>query len=149
LAPFSGAFAELAPFDDGTNQRIRLKGSPVELSSDLAVPIGLAIPELTTNAAKYGALSRLGGSLEVTWSLSIEASGSKLRSKWLERDGPPVTAPARRGFGTRLLERVLTSQIAARVAIAYEANGLRVRVAVPLPSSLTLAMVRAPAHTAP
>jgi len=126
---------ELDPFDDGTSQRIRLKGPPVELSSDLAVPIGMAVHELTTNAAKYGALSVLGGSVEVTWSLCIEADGRKLLFEWLERDGPPIEAPTRRGFGSRLLERVLTAQISAEVAIDHDPDGLRARVAVPLSGS--------------
>ena len=123
---------ELDAFDDGTNQRIHLKGPPVELSSDLAVPMGMAIHELTTNAAKYGALSVLGGSVEVTWSLCIEADGRKLLFDWVERDGPPVETPTQRGFGSRLLQRVLTSQIHAEVTIDYNPEGLRARVAVPL-----------------
>ena len=130
---------ELAPFDDGGSQRIRLKGPLIELSSDLAVPIGMAIHELTTNAAKHGALSVPGGWLEVTWSTSIEADRGKLLFQWLEHDGPAVETPTRRGFGTRLLERVLTSQISAEVAIAYEGNGLRVNVALPLPGPPMLA----------
>jgi PAS domain S-box-containing protein len=129
---------ELDAFDDNSNQRIRFKGPPVELSSELAVPIGMAIHELTTNAAKYGALSVLGGWLEVTWSMSIEADSTRLLFQWLERDGPPVETPTRRGFGTRLLERVLTSQISAEVAIAYESDGLRVNVALPLPTAPVL-----------
>jgi PAS domain S-box-containing protein len=126
---------ELDAFEDGSNERIRLKGPPVELSSDVAVPIGMAIHELTTNAAKYGALSVLGGRIEITWSISIDAGGAKLLFQWLEQDGPPVEPPTRRGFGTRLLERVLTSQVSAEVAIAFEGNGLRVDVALPLPAA--------------
>jgi PAS domain S-box-containing protein len=129
---------ELDAFDGGSG-RIRLKGPAVELSSDLAVPIGMAIHELTTNAAKYGALSVAGGGLEVTWTMSIEADGSKLLFQWLEQNGPPVEAPTRRGFGTRLLERVLTSQVSAEVAIAFEGNGLRVKVSLPLPAAPTRA----------
>jgi PAS domain S-box-containing protein len=124
---------ELDAFDDGTTHRIVLKGPLAELSSELAVPLGMAIHELTTNAAKYGALSVLGGSVEVTWSLCIEADGRKLLFQWLEKDGPPVEPPTRRGFGSRLLERVLTSQIHAEVVIDYNPDGLRARVAVPLP----------------
>jgi two-component sensor histidine kinase len=130
---------ELDAFDDDGSQRIRLKGPLVELSSDLAVPIGMAIHELSTNAAKHGALSVPGGRLDVTWSISIEADGSKLLFQWLEQDGPPVEAPTRRGFGTRLLERVLTSQVSAEVGILFEGTGLRVNVALPLPGGPALA----------
>jgi two-component sensor histidine kinase len=127
---------ELDAFDDGS-QRIRLKGPFVELSSDLAVPIGMAIHELATNAAKHGSLSVPDGRLEVRWSVSIEAEGSKLLFQWLEQDGPPLETPRRPGFGTRLLERVLTSQVSAEVAIGFEGSGLRVNVAVPLPDAPT------------
>jgi two-component sensor histidine kinase len=80
-----------------------------------------------------------GGRLDVTWSISIEADGSKLLFQWLEQDGPPVEAPTRRGFGTRLLERVLTSQVSAEVGILFEGTGLRVNVALPLPGGPALA----------
>ncbi|HEX2727117.1 MAG TPA: HWE histidine kinase domain-containing protein [Beijerinckiaceae bacterium] len=127
---------ELDAFDDGS-QRIRLKGPFVELSSDLAVPIGMAIHELATNAARHGSLSVPDGRLEVRWSVSIEAEGSKLLFQWLEQDGPPLEKPRRPGFGTRLLERVLTSQVSAEVAIGFEGSGIRINVAVPLPNAPT------------
>jgi two-component sensor histidine kinase len=59
--------AELEPFDDGTDQRIILAGPSIELPSELAVPIGMAVHELTTNAAKHGSLAEYGGQVEVRW----------------------------------------------------------------------------------
>ena len=69
---------ELDAYDDGSGQRVKMKGPSVELPSDLAVPIGMAIHELTTNAVKHGALAVFGGSVAITWSVSIEAEGRKL-----------------------------------------------------------------------
>jgi PAS domain S-box-containing protein len=125
---------ELGPYDDESGSRVRLKGPPVQLPSDIAVPLGMGIHELTTNAVKYGALSVLGGSLGVTWSLAEGADAEKrLHIAWMERDGPPVEIPQHRGFGSRLLEHVLTLQIGADVSVSYRPEGLQVRVELPLP----------------
>ena len=89
---------ELGPYDDPARPRIALEGPLVELASEEAVPLGMAIHELTTNAAKYGALSRTGGRLQVTWTLEPPAGGSDastLRLAWIERGGPP--GPCRDG----------------------------------------------------
>jgi PAS domain S-box-containing protein len=125
--------AELDPYDDGSGTRIRLDGPSVQLPSDLAVPIGMAVHELTTNAAKYGALSVLGGSVDVIWDLVTGNDARELRFEWIERDGPPVEMPSRQGFGSRLLERVLRTQIHADVRIDYAPDGVCIGVAVPLP----------------
>jgi two-component sensor histidine kinase len=124
---------ELDAYDDDASQRVRLVGPPVELPSAFAVPIGMAIHELTTNAGKYGALSIAGGRVDVTWSVSIEADACRLLFKWTERDGPPVLPPTRKGFGSRLLEHVLPRQIGADVTVDYDPDGLCARIVVPLP----------------
>lgn len=123
---------ELDAYDDGACQRVRLVGPPVELLSALAVPLGMAIHELTTNAGKYGALSIIGGGVDVIWSLSIEAQARWLHLEWVERDGPPVQPPIRKGFGSRLLEQVLPRQTGAEVTVDYAPDGLRTRILVPL-----------------
>ena len=128
--------AELEPYDDGTGKRIILDGPPIELPSDLAVPIGMAVHELTTNAAKHGALGELGGRVEVRWNVT-NGLRQDLRWVWNEHDGPPVELRTREGFGSRLLNRVLTVQTGADVKIAYDPDGLRVTVAVPLERSAT------------
>ena len=126
--------AELAPYDDGSQKRIVLEGPRVILASDLAVPIGMAVHELTTNAAKYGALAEFGGRVEVTWKVEGSDGPQKLHWEWNEHNGPSVAPPTRQGFGSRLLNRVLTAQIHADVSIKYEPDGLRAVVTLPLPS---------------
>ena len=126
--------AELEPYDDGSEKRIILSGPPVELPSELAVPIGMAVHELTTNAAKHGSLAEFGGRVEVRWTV-INETARHLRWVWNEHDGPPVELPTREGFGSRLLNRVLTVQTGADVKVDYDADGLRVTVAVPLEGS--------------
>ncbi|WP_407520251.1 HWE histidine kinase domain-containing protein [Methylobacterium oryzisoli] len=125
--------AELMPYDEPGRPRVVLQGPCIRLSSDLAVPIGMALHELTTNALRHGALGDPDGRLEVTWSVEDGPTRRALHWTWSEHDGPPVALPTRDGFGTQLLNRVLTLQIDATVDVAFEADGLRVKVTVPLP----------------
>ena len=127
---------ELDAFDDGSDNRVRYSGPPVEVNSRLAVSLGMAIHELTTNAAKYGALSVYGGKVDIAWSLTIEATRRTLQFVWVESGGPQVKPPKREGFGTRLLDFVLPGQIRAKTAIAYKPEGVRVHVSVPLPAEV-------------
>jgi PAS domain S-box-containing protein len=128
---------ELDAFDDGSEARVRLSGPSVELSSQLAVMLGMALHELTTNAAKFGALSVYGGKVEIIWSVTIGAEQRTLNIEWVESGGPPVTMPSREGFGLRLLQMVLPGQIQAKSRIEYLPEGLRVKCVVPLPIAAT------------
>ncbi|WP_262298310.1 sensor histidine kinase [Microvirga sesbaniae] len=123
---------ELAHYDDGAQRRITLDGPPVELSADLAVPIGMAVHELTTNAAKHGALSVPGGQISVAWTVRNLEAGRRLAIGWVERGGPPVEQPRRKGFGSTLLHRVLTHQCRATISIAYDPEGLSCHMDIPL-----------------
>ncbi|NIX77984.1 HWE histidine kinase domain-containing protein [Microvirga terricola] len=123
---------ELSPYHDGNEGRIVLEGPPVELPSEAAVPIGMAIHELTTNAAKYGALSVDAATVTVQWALESCAEGLRLKLTWLERGGPAVTLPKKQGFGSRLLHRVLATQLNAKVEISYDQQGLRASIEVVL-----------------
>jgi two-component sensor histidine kinase len=123
---------ELEPYDDGSGHRIILTGPPVELSADLAVPTGMAIHELATNAATHGALSVPSGRIEVVWDVVRDEGKRKLSLEWTERSGPPVEPPKRKGFGSTLLERVLPAQCHAEVAFEFDRAGLRFRMRAPL-----------------
>ncbi|HEY1475142.1 MAG TPA: HWE histidine kinase domain-containing protein [Pseudolabrys sp.] len=125
--------SEIDAFDDGTGTRIRLSGPRIDLPSRLAVSLGMAIHELTTNAAKYGALSVFGGKLDIAWTVVIDASRRTLNIDWVESGGPHVTEPTRQGFGSRLLEFVLPGQIQAKSKIDYRPDGVRVHCEVPMP----------------
>ena len=118
--------SELEPFDDGTG-RVSLKGGRVTLAAELAVPLGMAIHELTTNAVKYGALSILSGTLAIEWT----AQEDRLTFSWVEANVPDVQEPKRGGFGQVLLKKVLPQQLSANVQLDYTPDGLRVKIDLP------------------
>ncbi|WP_457093461.1 PAS domain-containing protein [Microvirga sp. P5_D2] len=124
---------ELGPYEDEARNRIIVEGPHLELPSEAAVPIGMAIHELTTNAAKHGALSTFGGQVEVRWRIEPGAERPMLHFSWRENGGPRVTSPARQGFGSRLLQRVLTTQLQAQVHMDFQEDGLNFTMVMPIP----------------
>ncbi|MGQ0444266.1 MAG: sensor histidine kinase, partial [Beijerinckiaceae bacterium] len=125
---------ELGPYSDDQGLRIRLSGPAVNLPSRIAVPLGMAVHELTTNAVRHGALAQQEGRVEVDWSLTEIDGEPALLCEWNEFAGPPVTPRCRDGFGATLLEQVLPQQIAAEVTIDFAPAGFRLKMAVPLPN---------------
>jgi two-component sensor histidine kinase len=119
------ALTELKPFAESRQPRFMLIGPRVELSADLAVPVGMALHELTTNAVRYGALSVPTGYVRVQWRVGETEGVRKLHLEWSEFGGPPVSEPQHQGFGSTLLQRVLPMQCNAKVQIDYDQAGLR------------------------
>ena len=113
----------LAPHRAGEG-RIRTGGPAVELTAKQALSLALALHELATNAAKYGALRTPYGTIEVTWTCTPLDGGQMLRFCWLETGGPAVTPPSRRGFGSRLIESTLSSDFGGSVKIEFRPAGL-------------------------
>ena len=126
------ALNELKPFAESRQPRFMLLGPPVELAAELAVPVGMALHELTTNAARYGALSVPDGYIELRWDIGERGGVRKLQLQWKESGGPPVARPQHQGFGSTLLERVLPMQCNAEVDIRYDTAGLQFRLEAPL-----------------
>jgi PAS domain S-box-containing protein len=130
-ASFEGLLrAELDPYAEGG--RVALEGPHLMLPSEVAVPVSMALHELTTNALRHGALAHPGGRVVVSWSVEEGPAGPWLAWTWNERDGPPPALPTREGFGTRLLNKILAAQVAAEVEIDRDADGLRIHVRLPL-----------------
>jgi len=101
------------------------------LSPKQAQDLSLALHELATNAAKYGALSVPDGRVELTWSVDTVDGVDHLRMEWVESGGPPVVPPARQGFGTRLINRTMGAGDGG-VSLDFAPAGVRWRVDVPL-----------------
>ncbi|MFK5595667.1 HWE histidine kinase domain-containing protein [Methylobacterium sp. HMF5984] len=130
-ASFEGLLrAELGPYDE--NGRVTLSGPDVRLPSELSVPIGMALHEMTTNALRHGSLAHPAGRVSVSWTVEDTNGGRHLVWVWDERGGPPPGPPTHEGFGTRLINKILTAQVAAEVNVALDGGGLRIHVRVPL-----------------
>jgi PAS domain S-box-containing protein len=113
--------------------RFALAGPDERLHPKVAVTLAMALHELMTNAAKYGALSVPEGRVVVTWTLQpCEDGRQRLDLTWRERGGPPVTTPTRRGFGSRLIERQLPMEFDGAAEIAYAPAGVVCRLQIPL-----------------
>ena len=111
-----------------TAARFRIEGPSVDMSPQHALALSMALHELATNAAKYGALSSAAGRVDVTW--AIEDGGLRLR--WAERGGPTVEPPTRRGFGSRLLEHGLMRELGGSSRVHYAPEGVVCEIAAPL-----------------
>jgi PAS domain S-box-containing protein len=130
--------ASLAPYFDETGRRVAIRGETIVLRPRAALTLAMAFHELTTNAAKYGALSSPRGHVEIRWERVGNGRGDPplLRIEWEEKGGPAVAEPERRGFGTRLIERGVAADLEGRTAIAFDAAGLRCTIDVPLESAI-------------
>jgi two-component sensor histidine kinase len=107
-----------------------ISGVSVLLSPQQAQNFTLALHELATNSAKYGALSKTTGKVEASWTIEPSQSGSVLKFRWQESGGPPVKPPAYQGFGTQLLKAVFSD-----VRVEYPVEGLRCEIEVRLIST--------------
>ena len=114
--------AALAPLAEGP-ERISLNGPDIRLGSRAALNFTLALHELGTNAVKYGALSTPSGQVKIDWRLEDCEQGERLIFRWTEHGGPPVAAPDRKGFGSRLIES-LSRSFDADSSLAYRADGV-------------------------
>ncbi len=110
---------------------IVLQGTDVLLTSKSALSLSLAVHELATNAAKFGALSRTGGTITVAW--SFDADGG-VELSWAESGGPPVAAPKHRGFGSTLIERALAMETGGTVKVHYLRSGVVCEISLPASS---------------
>ena len=116
----------LAPYTkkNGVGHHVDISGPSIRLSSETAVTLHMAFHELATNAAKYGALSTPAGSVMVAWEVDRSTAPSLIKIRWIEREGPTVSLPARSGFGTNLLRVGLARELGAEVKLDFVPEGL-------------------------
>ena len=119
---------ELSPYSRGGEMRTRIDGPRVMLRADVAQAIAVALHELATNAAKYGALSVATGQVRVEWS---RAKDGRLALRWTEAGGPPVHPPARKGFGTYVMEAMIQGHAKGNVRLDWHTRGLTCEIVVP------------------
>jgi len=130
----------LAPYvAEGQTDRIALSGPDVRLSPNAAVSLTMAFHELATNAGKYGSLSAVGGRVDVRWKVDGPGDATAVEIDWRESGGPPVVRPARRGFGSRLVEKSLAREFDGQVELIFAPEGVWCHMRLPLSRKMQLA----------
>jgi PAS domain S-box-containing protein len=124
--------AQLAHFVDLVGSRIKVHGLPICLNAAAAQAIGLALHELATNAGKYGALSVKAGHVEVGWRLD----GGVFAMTWSESNGPPVSPPERRGFGSVVVISMVKQTIDGESELDYVSSGVVWKLTCPAANAL-------------
>ncbi|MDF8333543.1 CHASE domain-containing protein [Novosphingobium cyanobacteriorum] len=123
--------AELAPYAQDAERHVEIEGPDVELAPNDALSLGLAIHELATNAAKYGALSIQAGKVRVWWEMAGE---DRARIRWEESNGPRLNPEARRkrGFGTDLIEKIVAHELRNPVDLRFDESGVSCTLVIPV-----------------
>jgi two-component sensor histidine kinase len=124
--------AQLAPFADLIGFRLVVHGPKLRLKAASAQAIGLVLHELATNAGKYGALSTDRGRVNVCW----EIESNTFTLSWVESDGPLVSAPERRGFGTMVMQAMAEHSVDGMVTLDYASSGLTWRLVCPAANAI-------------
>lgn len=121
--------AELAPYMQGDQSQVELNGPEIRLAPNDAMSLGLAIHELATNAAKYGALHTGQGRIHIDWDL---LSPTVVELHWREEGGPPVSEPEKRGFGRDLIEKIVAHELKSEVDLEFKPGGVECTLRVPV-----------------
>jgi len=116
----------------GGSGRIQIEGPTLELPPREALSMTMAVCELVTNAAKYGALSTDGGKLSISWRVAQRGGAKMLEFLWVESQGPAVAPPAKQGFGTRLLARCIERDLGGRLTLDFAPLGVSCRIEIPI-----------------
>ncbi|WP_312931918.1 HWE histidine kinase domain-containing protein [Pseudomonas sp.] len=127
----------LSPYSD--HYSIQFTGPPLLLAGEAAAALAMVVHELGTNAAKYGALSKTGGELHISWQTQAgidDSAAEGFRFDWQERNGPVVLAPSRKGYGTVMVNGALRNAFDGAAAFSYAPEGFACRISAPLSARL-------------
>jgi PAS domain S-box-containing protein len=125
--------SQLGPYADTEFTQITIDGPAVLLKPETAQNLGLALHELASNASKYGALSVPSGRIEVRWTEMPDSKGDGVELVWIETGGPTVGVPAKRGFGSMLIQQNLSRSLESEVELKFEQDGVNCRIIIPQP----------------
>jgi two-component system CheB/CheR fusion protein len=123
---------ELNPYRREDIANVAIEGPELSIKPTATLALGLVLHEMATNAAKYGALTNGSGKVRIAWDILHALESDSLRLIWAESGGPPVTAPARKGFGSKVIERGLSAELGGQVKIDYPAGGILYTILLPL-----------------
>ena len=118
----------LAPFDGG---HVRIGGPKILLGAKAVSALSLALHELATNASKYGAMTTERGSITISWEIE-QGDTPQMRFHWSEMDGPPVSPPSRRGFGSRVIEEAIAIELGGKASVDYRPSGILYEILAPI-----------------
>jgi PAS domain S-box-containing protein len=127
----------LSPYGNESGERYTAIGPMVLLAPKTALTFAMALHELATNAIKHGAFTNLEGRISIEWSIMDDGEQPRLCFHWEERGGPPVKTPARRGFGSRMIETALAAELGGSVKLGFHPAGLVCAIDAPLPRALS------------
>jgi two-component sensor histidine kinase/PAS domain-containing protein len=134
---------QLSPFIDAHDPRLRIHGPDVDLKSEAAEALGLALHELATNSIKYGALREPSGTVEIAWAVcgaadagamggqDPAADGRRFHMEWIEHTVDPVSPPTHKGFGRMVIEHTVEATLRGTVTLDFPPDGLRWRIDAP------------------
>jgi PAS domain S-box-containing protein len=123
--------SQIGPYVDQDKPQASWEGPPVRLRPEAAQSLGLALHELASNAAKYGALSAPAGRVSIQWTLLAGSGDDGVEIVWAEHGGPPVGAPQKHGFGSLVIERNLPRSLESEVDLQFLTEGARCRIKIP------------------
>tara|TARA_R110002124_G_scaffold225235_2_gene390603 strand:- start:9231 stop:11072 length:1842 start_codon:yes stop_codon:yes gene_type:complete len=130
--------SQLGHFKDTFDTRIKLSGPLLKITASAAQAIGMAVYELATNAAKYGALSEEDGTIAIRWELSdSKLPEGKFTLQWTEQGGRPVEAPTQSGFGSMVIDQLLAASLQGQVEMDWRPTGLVCTVTCPATNLLS------------
>jgi PAS domain S-box-containing protein len=123
-APISSIIAAATQVHGSGLDRIRASGPDFNLMARPALSLTMALHELCTNAAKYGALSNDAGHVDIRWSIMGEGDAARFEFVWREVGGPPVLTPTRKGFGSRLVATSLSAEVDGKSRVDFAPDGV-------------------------
>ncbi|MDP9423357.1 MAG: PAS domain S-box protein [Pseudomonadota bacterium] len=120
---------------NGRSERFSVTGPNVRLPPTAVLALGIAFHELATNAVKYGAFSNDRGSVRIGWQFQPAPEGDRLVLSWSEENGPPVTPPSQKGFGSRVIERGLALELGGTTLLDFRPEGVVCTIDIPAPAA--------------
>ncbi len=124
--------AAIQPFDTPAARQFVTRTPDIDVAPSAALSLAMVLNELCTNAVKYGALSRPAGRVEIN--ATIDEDARRFRLTWAEMNGPDVRPPAKRSFGTKLIEHGFVTPLNGNASLSFDPAGVLYRLEVPLTS---------------
>ena len=141
--------SQLGHYADAIGGQVEVSGPLLLLTPEAAQNIGMALHELSTNAAKYGSLSVAEGKVRIAWRFETRDGEQRMVLEWIESGGPPVIAPTRKGFGHVVMARIVARALDGAVDLDFAPDGLRWTLDIPASYARPSGLAETPARDGP